>query len=95
MTRLHEAYDVIVRLENVLSRNGMRLKHSPSNDTWQLWPTAKSKYCYTWSTLDEMLLGDYYTIFGNLVVVHKIPEFGMLISNSIDELRIKMDLMNI
>ena len=95
MTRLHEAYDVIVRLENVLSRNGMRLEHSQSTDTWQLWPTAKSKYCYKWTTLDEMLLGDRYSIFGNLVVVHKIPEFNSLISNSIDELKIKMDLINI
>ena len=95
MTRLHEAYDVIVRLENVLSRHGMRLEYSQSNDTWQLWPSIKSKFCYTWTTIDKLLLGSDYSIFGNLVVTHKIPEFGMLISNSIDELRIKMDLINI
>ena len=95
MTRLHEAYDMIVKLENVLCHYGMRLEYSQSTGAWQLWPSAKSKYCYTWSTLDEMLLGDKYSLFGNLVVAHKIPEFSMLISNSIDELRIKMDLMNI
>lgn len=95
MTGLHEAYDVIVRLENILSRHDMRLEYSQSNDTWQLWPSIKSKFCYTWHTIDEMLLGGDYSIFGNLVVIRKIPEFNSLISTSIDELKIRMDLINI
>jgi hypothetical protein len=49
---------------------------------------------YSWSSFEKFLLGDY-SVFGNHALKISIPNSDYLISNSFEELAIKMDLMGI
>jgi hypothetical protein len=54
-----------------------------SSDTW-----------YSWSSFENFLLGDY-SVFGNHALKISIPNSDYLISNSFEELAMKMDLLGI
>jgi hypothetical protein len=53
-----------------------------------------SDVCYSWFSFNNFLLGNY-SVFGNPVFKHLIPSFNYLISNSFEELAMKMDLLGI
>jgi hypothetical protein len=58
--------------------------HLPnSSDAW-----------YSWPSFENFLLGDY-SVFGNHSIKKHIPCSDYLISDSLEELNIKMDLMGI
>ena len=49
---------------------------------------------YSWTSFEKFLLGDY-SVFGNHSFKISIPNSDYLISNSLEELAMKMDLMGI
>lgn len=53
-----------------------------------------SEAWYTWTSFKKFLLGDY-SVFGIHSLKISIPNANYLISNSFEELALKMDLMGI
>jgi hypothetical protein len=49
---------------------------------------------YSWLSFKDFLLGDY-SVFGNYPLKKHIPNSDYLISDSLEELAMKMDLLNI
>lgn len=49
---------------------------------------------YSWTSFETFLLGDY-SVFGNHALKIAIPNSDYLISNSFEELAMKMDLLGI
>jgi hypothetical protein len=54
---------------------------------------SSTTWC-AWSSFENFLLGDY-SVFGNGAFKKRIPNSDYLISNSFEELAIKMDLIGI
>jgi hypothetical protein len=67
-----------------------------SKDVWTIivYLPNNSKGWYTWTSIEKFLLGDY-SVFRNNVFKNVIPYSDYLISDSLEELNIKMYLMGI
>jgi hypothetical protein len=84
------------RIKNYLTSLSMktRFNYDPFIDKWTISTCAPNSSIswYTWTSFEKFLLGDY-SVFGMHSV--SIPTADYLISNSFEELVLKMDLMGI
>jgi hypothetical protein len=93
-------------LENILAYRVKEYLNSLSmktkfryNDFFNDWtintclPNSSTQW-YTWTSFEKFLLGDY-SVFGIPSLKISIPYSDYLISDSLEELNIKMDLMGI
>lgn len=86
------------RVKNYLTSLSMKTKfhYDPFIDKWtiSIYSPNSSMPWYTWTSFEKFLLGDY-SVFGMHSLKILIPHANYLISNSFEELAIKMDLMGI
>ena len=86
------------RIKNYLTSLSMNTKFHYDRflDRWTINVCLRdsSVTWYSWSSFENFLLGDY-SIFGNHALKISIPNSDYLMSNSLEELAIKMDLMGI
>lgn len=86
------------RIKNYLISLSMKTKfhHNSYLDNWTInvcLPNSSAAW-YSWTSFEKFLLGEY-SVFGNPAFKISIPSANYLISNSFEELAIKMDLMGI
>jgi hypothetical protein len=85
------------RIKNYLIGCNIKIKFDLNSDLNKITISVflpNSDVCYSWFSFDDFLLGDY-SVFGNPVFKQLIPGFNYLISDSFEELAMKMDLMGI
>ena len=86
------------RIKNYLTSLSMTTKFHYDRflDVWTINTrlSNSSDVWYSWSSFEDFLLGDY-SVFGNYSLKISIPNSDYLISDSFEELAIKMDLMGI
>lgn len=86
------------RIKNYLTSISMKTKfhYDPFIGKWTIsicLPNS-SEVWYRWTSFENFLLGDY-SVFGMHSLKILIPTANCLISNSFEELALKMDLMGI
>jgi hypothetical protein len=86
------------RIKNYLTSLSMKTKFHYDRfiDKWTInvyLPNSSTEW-YLWYSFETFLLGDC-SVFGNHSLKISIPNSDYLISNSFEELAIKMDLMGI
>lgn len=86
------------RIKNYLTSLSIKTKFHYDSfiDKWTINTYLPNSYgvWYSWTSFENFLLGDY-SVFGNHSFKKIIPNADYLISNSFEELTIKMDLMGI
>ena len=86
------------RIKNYLNSLSMKTKFHYDSflDKWTINTCLlnSSDEWVSWSSFENFLLGDY-SVFGNHSLKRSIPNSYYLISDSFEELAIKMDLMGI
>ena len=86
------------RIKNYLNSLSMKTKFHYDHflDKWTIntyLPNSSAAW-YSWTSFEKFLLGDY-SVFGNHSFKRSIPNSDYLISDSFEELAIKMDLIGI
>lgn len=86
------------RIKNYLISLSMNTKfyHDSFLNKWTIntFLPNSSTVWYTWTSFEKFLLGDY-SVFGIPSLKISIPNSNYLISNSLEELAMKMDLIRI
>jgi len=85
------------RIKKYLIKYNIKIKFhlNPHLNKWVISAfLPNSNTYYSWYSFNDFLLGDY-SIFGNHTFKKIIPHFTCLISNSFEELTIRMDLIGI
>lgn len=86
------------RIKNYLNSLSMKTKfhHDSFLNEWTINTCLlnSSTDWYTWTSFEKFLLGDY-SVFGIPSLKISIPNADYLVSDSLEELNIKMDLMGI